>query len=120
MQAFLGRKDLTTVVHAPVTSRFDCCNVKLPCKNIWKVQLVKNAVDRMLIGDGCRDHVTSGLPSLLETPSADGGTFQELEEHGTMFVLVNGSDTVQCSIWSTLQWSSLCVLNGIFPGDQIS
>ncbi|XP_066490600.1 oxysterol-binding protein-related protein 8-like [Tiliqua scincoides] len=53
LRPYLCQLDLTTVVHALVTSRLDYCNtlyMGLPLKTVWKPQLVQNVAARVLTG----------------------------------------------------------------------
>lgn len=63
--AFLGRKDLATVVYVLATSILDCCNAFCVGLCVQKFLLVQNAAARIFAGVSCRDHVTTLKPSTL-------------------------------------------------------
>ena len=64
-------QDLATVTHAMVTSRLDYCNslyAGLPLGLIRKLQLVQNAVARVLTGISYQSHITPVLRQLHWLP----------------------------------------------------
>ena len=62
---------LTTLVNALVISRLDHCNalyVGLPLRLMWKLQMVQNAVARLLSGMRKHKHISSTLAALHWLP----------------------------------------------------
>ncbi|XP_062822834.1 uncharacterized protein LOC100554203 isoform X4 [Anolis carolinensis] len=61
LRPYLVKSDLTTVVHALVTSRLDYCNalyVGLPLKTAQKLQLVQRSAARLITGASYRERST--------------------------------------------------------------
>uniref|UniRef100_A0A803T733 Reverse transcriptase domain-containing protein n=1 Tax=Anolis carolinensis TaxID=28377 RepID=A0A803T733_ANOCA len=61
LRPYLVKSDLTTVVHALVTSRLDYCNalyVGLPLKTARKLQLVQRSAARLITGASYRERST--------------------------------------------------------------
>ncbi|XP_061477973.1 uncharacterized protein LOC133382302 [Rhineura floridana] len=81
LRPYLSREDLTSVVHALVTSRLDYCNalyVGLPLKTVWKLQLVQNAAARLLTRTKRSDHITPVLAHLHWLPICFRAKFKVL------------------------------------------
>ena len=70
-QVILDRNDLASVVYALVSSKLDYYNafyVGLPFKTIQKLQLVQNAVARVITGTRSSEHVRPSLAHLHWLP----------------------------------------------------
>ncbi|XP_061477478.1 uncharacterized protein LOC133381914 [Rhineura floridana] len=81
LRPYLSKEDLSSVVHAMVTSRLDYYNalyVGLPLKTIRKLQLVQNAAARLLTRTKRSDHITPVLARLHWLPICFRARFKVL------------------------------------------
>ncbi|XP_061441792.1 uncharacterized protein LOC133364873 [Rhineura floridana] len=81
LHPYLSKEDLTSVVHALVTSCLDYCNalyVGLPLKTVRKLQLVQNAAARLLTRTKRSEHITPVLASLHWLPICFWARFKVL------------------------------------------
>lgn len=71
LRTILSDSDLEMVIHAFISSRLDYCNSLFTCFNksaLTRLQMVQNAVARLLTGSGRRTHIMPILYSLHWLP----------------------------------------------------